>query len=598
MRGAYFYLGMVGKHPARIHLLNLKGARISHAPMMGHMLSQLFIADENGARQGLPGANGCPAVDAAGGRLASNWRGSPRISAPDRSEGRMRAMLDASPDGIVVLGCDGIVTEINPAGLEMLEAGATEKVQGAPLAEFVCAEHREAFDVCLEALRRGEKGYAEFESIGRRGGRRWVEMYAAPSRNAGGEVISILGILRDNTARRELDKQFIQAQKMEVVGQLASGVAHDFNNMLGIILGYSEMLMDRMVPGSPQYEDVQAVFHTGERAAALTRQLLIFSRKQTPRPQVVDLSELVANIDHMLRRLIGENIKLVTLPDPEVCGVEADPGQIEQVLMNLTVNARDSMPNGGTITIETANATVNEGDPGHQGVPPGSYVVLSVTDTGAGMSDEVKSKIFEAFFTTKPVGQGTGLGLATCQTIVRHWRGQLTVESRLGAGSVFKVYLSRVAQSAKAEKSCDPSGLPPRGVETVLVVEDEPGLLALTAIVLQRQGYTVLKAANGREALGIVHERPAAAIDLVLTDMVMPEMGGRMMADWLRALSPGIKVLFTSGYTDCALGGVIEADMDFLPKPYTPSGLLHKVRDVIDRAGLKAMAQSPDVIES
>jgi CheY-like chemotaxis protein len=299
---------------------------------------------------------------------------------------------------------------------------------------------------------------------------------------------------------------------------------------------------------------------------------------------MVDLSELIVKIDPMLRRLIGENIQLVTLPEPELDRVETDSSQIEQVLMNLTVNARDAMPNGGVITVETRNATVISGDPAHPGVTPGSYSLFSVTDTGIGISDEVKSKIFEAFFTTKPPGKGTGLGLATCLGIVRQWRGHIAVESRPGAGSTFKVYLPSLPASARAEKSSVSSGPPPRGVETVLVVEDEPGLLALTSIVLQRHGYTVLKAPNGREALGIVQERPGE-IDLVLTDMVMPEMGGRIMADWLRTIRPGLKVLFTSGYTECSMEETAESAMEFLAKPYAPSDLLHKVREVLDRAG-------------
>ncbi len=509
---------------------------------------------------------------------------------PDPSQIRLRAMLDASPDGLLVVGREGRITDINPAGLEIFEAASIDELTGAPLGEFVSCDHREAFDICVEALWRGEKGSAEFESIGRGGKRRWIEMHAAPLRDGKGEVASFLGILRDNTARRELNKQFIQAQKMEIVGHLASGVAHDFNNMLGIILGYTEMMMEGMVPGSIQYEQAEAVFHTSERAAALTHQLLIFSRKETPRPRMVDLSELIVKIDPMLRRLIGENIKLVTLPEPDLRQVEADPSQIEQVLMNLTVNARDAMPNGGMITVETGNANISEGDPAHPGMAPGSYSLLPVTDTGAGMSDEVKSKIFEAFFTTKPAGKGTGLGLATCHGIVRHWRGHIEVDSRLGAGSTFRVYLPCQPASAKAEICSDPSGPPPRGVETVLVVEDEPGLLALSSIVLKRQGYTVLGASNGREALGIVHDRPEE-IDLVITDMVMPEMGGRIMADWLQTLRPGIKVLFTSGYTECSLEGAADTAMEFIPKPYTPSELLRKVREVLDFAGARGPAQ-------
>ena len=563
------------------------------------MSTQRLTARKGHFGRELPGSPPRTEAQAAGAPVAPDWRVLPRTTASPMSEGRLRAMLDASPDSVLVVGRDGSVAEINRAGLEMFQAGSMEELAGAPLADFVCAEHREAFGLCVEALWRGEKSYSEFESTGRHGRRLWLEMHAAPLRDAEGKVVAYLGILRDITARRELNKQFIQAQKMEVVGHLVGGVTHDFNNMLGIILGYTEMLMDGMVPGSPQHEEAEAVFHTAERAAALTNQLLIFSRKQTPRPQVVDLSELIVKIDPMLRRLIRENIKLVTLPEPELGRIEADPSQIEQVLMNLTVNARDAMPNGGMITIETANTTVEDSpDPAHPGVEPGKYAVLSVADTGAGMSDEVKSKIFQAFFTTKPEGQGTGLGLATCHNIVRHWHGCLTVRSALGAGSVFKVYLPCLPPSAKVEKSGLPTVSSPRGVETILLVEDEPGLLQLTAIVLRRHGYTVLKAANGREALSIVHDRPDGEIDLVVTDMVMPEMGGRMMADWLFAIRPEIKVLFTSGYTDFGNGGAARAEMDFIPKPYTPSALLRQVREVIDRAPAGTAAQPPCAIEA
>jgi PAS domain S-box-containing protein len=565
------------------------------------MFMQRFIALAGLAGNDEP--QSAPAVSKVEGRPAQPTPGGPRDSepgpkaekSPGLTEERLRAILDASPDAVLVVGRDGAIAEANPAGLELFEAGTTLEMAGTPLVDFVCAEQREAFGVCLEGLWRGEKSYAEFESLGRHGRRRWVEMHAAPLRGAAGEVISFLGILRDNTARRELDKQFIQAQKMEVVGHLASGVAHDFNNILGIVMGYTEILMSNMDPCSVQHEQAQTVFHTAERAAALTRQLLIFSSAQTPRPEVLDLSEVITNLDRMLRRLIGENINLVTVPEPELGRIEADTTQIEQVLMNLTINARDAMGGGGTITIETGNETVPEGSvSGTTGtdLPPGGYVYFSVKDTGAGIADEVKSRIFEAFFTTKPAGQGTGLGLATCQSIVRHWRGAITVDSTLGVGSIFKVYFPRMASSAKLEKLIERTGPAPRGSETVLLVEDEPGLLELTAIVLQRQGYTVLKASNGREALGMVQERNAGEIGLVVTDMVMPEMGGRMMADWLYAMNPGIKVLFTSGYTDCGHGGAIARDMDFIHKPYTPSALLRKMREVMDRGAIAPGAQT------
>jgi PAS domain S-box-containing protein len=525
---------------------------------------------------------------------AADSRFSGQINSPATSESRLKGLFNASPDGIVVVARDGFICEANAAALQFFEADTVRDLAAAPLGGFICPEYHGSFAACLDALWEGHKRSAEFELLGRNGARRWVDMHAAPVLGQDGQILSFVAILRDTAQRRELNKQFIQAQKMEVVGHLASGVAHDFNNLIGIIMGYSEMLIQSAAPGSHQLEDALVVFQTAERAAALTQQILIFSRNGTPEPQKVDLGAIIVQMDRMLRRLIGENITLATKPDPDLSLIEADPGQVEQVLMNLTVNARDAMQNGGALTIETSNATVTEGDPAHPGVPPGKFVVLSVADTGDGMTEEVRARIFNAFYTTKPAGQGTGLGLSTCQSIVQFWHGYFAVESKPGAGSTFKVYLPAIARSAKADTSNpqSQSAPPPRGVETILLVEDEPGLLALTAIVLQRQGYTVLKAGNGNEALSVVHARRRGDIDLVMTDMVMPEMGGRMMAEWLRAFDPQIKVLFTSGYTDVGHGGGIEAGMDFIPKPYTPTDLLHKVREAIDRSGPKPAALS------
>jgi two-component system cell cycle sensor histidine kinase/response regulator CckA len=510
---------------------------------------------------------------------------SAKTAALHASEARLRTIFETGPDCVQVVGRDGKVTEINPAGLHMFEADSLEQMAERSVAQFVGDEHLEVFNSCVEAVWRGEKGSVAFEMVGLRGARRWLEMHAAPLRDATGEIVALLGIARDNTARKELEAQFVQAQKMEVVGQLAGGVAHDFNNLLGVIMGYSELAMNDLSSGSPVHECVTEIFQTAERAAALTRQLLIFSRKQTAQPELLDLSDVIAGIDPMLRRLIGENVKLVSEPALDLGPVEADPGQIEQVLMNLTVNARDAMPNGGTITIATSSATVpDDGIFGAQ-IAPGHYVVLSVADNGHGMSAEVKARIFEAFFTTKPPGVGTGLGLATCQSIVSRWHGQITVESALGVGTKFNVYLPCVTGSIEAAAAAGPKGALPRGTETILIVEDEPGLRELAASVLQKQGYTILKAGNGQEALRMVRERRGQPIDLVLTDMVMPEMGGKMMADWLQATNPEIKILFTSGYTDCGLDGALNAGTEFLPKPYTPSALVRKTREVIDRAG-------------
>jgi CheY-like chemotaxis protein len=313
----------------------------------------------------------------------------------------------------------------------------------------------------------------------------------------------------------------------------------------------------------------------------------------------VDLSEVIANIDRMLRRLIGENIKLSTLPEPEMDLIEADPCQIEQVIMNLTVNARDAMPTGGDITISSSMIQVVPGEEESMGLKPGRYAVISVADNGAGMSEEVKARIFEAFFTTKPLGKGTGLGLATCMSIVQQWNGKIFVDSTLGKGTTFRVFLPCLAGAVRVERAvASQAGEPTRGVETVLLVEDDPGLLQLTASVLERQGYQVLRATNGREGLGIVHEQEAKSVDVVVTDMVMPEMGGRMMADWLHALNPSLKILFTSGYTDLGSGGVIEAGLDFIHKPYTPTAMLRKIREILDRPAEASAPASDEALDA
>jgi two-component system, cell cycle sensor histidine kinase and response regulator CckA len=513
---------------------------------------------------------------------------SAQTAALHASESRLRVIFESGPDGVQVVGRDGKLIEINPAGLQMFEADSVEQLANFPMAHFVTEPHLKAFNACEETVWRGEKSCVEFEVVGFRGARRCLEMHAAPLRDSAGQIVALLGIVRDNTARKELEAKFIQAQKMEVVGQLAGGVAHDFNNLLGIIMGYSEAAMSEVSAESPMHGDLLTILQTAERAAMLTRQLLIFSRKETVQPKVLDLSEAITGIQPMLRRLIGENIKLVAEPELDLGCVEADPGQIEQVVMSLTVNARDAMPNGGTITIATANVRITGDEMNGPKMTPGDYVALSVADDGHGMSEEVKARIFDAFFTTKPAGVGTGLGLATCQSIVSRWRGHITVETALGAGTKFTIYLPCVRGSVGNVAASGPSEALPRGSETILVVEDEPGLRDLSASILQKQGYVVLKAGNGQEALRIVRERRGLQIDLVLTDMVMPEMGGKVMAEWLQATNPEIKIIFASGYTDYGLDGGLDLEMEFLQKPYTLSALVRRVREVIDRAGREA----------
>jgi signal transduction histidine kinase len=412
--------------------------------------------------------------------------------------------------------------------------------------------------------------------------------------------------VEERTERRRLEEEFIQAQKMEGVGQLAGGVAHDFNNILAVIMGYSDLIMSELGPASPLQKYAGEIRHASERAAGLTRQLLIFSRKQTVQPVVLDLNDVVQDMDKMLRRLIGENIEMTMIPGKQTGRVKADPGHVGQVLMNLVVNARDAMPNGGRLTIATSNVTLDENyspcgvgvcaSPGgaplltpqgkrtHPGAIPGDYVMLSVSDTGAGMTDEVKARLFEPFFTTKPLGKGTGLGLATCQTIVQQSGGHIGVYSEVGNGTTFKIYFPRVEQPPDVAARPIQAGPLPRGTETLLVVEDEPAVRHLACSILEAQGYTVLCASNGQDGLRAVREHKGSPIRLVVTDVIMPLMGGKVMTEWLKTTHPGFKILFTSGYTDDAIAqhGVLDAGVEFLAKPYTPATLARKVRELLD----------------
>jgi signal transduction histidine kinase len=384
---------------------------------------------------------------------------------------------------------------------------------------------------------------------------------------------------------RRLEELFIQSQKMEVVGQLASGVAHDFNNILAVIIGYTDLMIQELGPGHALHKHASEIKHAVDRASKLTRQLLIFSRKQTVQPVVLDLNEVLKNLDKMLRKLIDENIELVLVPGKQIGRVKADSGYVGQVLMNLVVNARDAMPNGGRLAIETRDVTLAEDYAcAHPDVTPGDYVMLAVSDTGTGMTDEVKARIFEPFFTTKPKGKGTGLGLATCQTIVKQSGGHVSVDSEAGKGTVFKVYFPRVEQSLQVAASPVPTGPLPRGTETLLIVEDESSLRQLAHGVLSAQGYEVLLAANGQDGLRVAREHKGRPIRLAVTDVVMPQMSGKVMAEWLKTTHPDLKILFTSGYTDDAIAhhGVLEPGVAFLPKPYTPATLTRKVRELLD----------------
>ncbi len=385
--------------------------------------------------------------------------------------------------------------------------------------------------------------------------------------------------------RKRLETQLVQAQRMEAIGQLAGGVAHDFNNLLTGILGYASLALKRLPEQEPVSEDIRQIQRAGERAADLTRQLLAFSRKQIISPKVIDLNAVVDSARKLLQRLIGEDIELVTTLAPSLNRVKADASQMEQVIMNLAVNSRDAMPNGGKITIETGSVDLDETYARqHVGVKPGPYVMLAVSDTGSGMDSVTLGRLFEPFFTTKEKGKGTGLGLATVYGIVNQNGGNIWVYSEVGRGTTFKVYLPRVEQAAEAGAPEPKRAAPATGSETILLVEDDSMVRKLAAHVLKNAGYKVLEAADGLEALKVCGQA-GGAIDLAITDVVMPQMGGRELAQRLKQTYPNLKILYFSGYTSDAIvrHGVLEGGLDFLQKPFTLEELTQKVRDALDR---------------
>jgi len=414
------------------------------------------------------------------------------------------------------------------------------------------------------------------------------EATISPIKDAQGRITSYVAVKRDVTHEVALQLQFLQAQKMEAVGRLAGGVAHDFNNRLTAITGYGELCIRRLPEGDPLRRHMEEILKAADRATTLTRQLLAFSRKQVLETILLDLNELLTNIHDMLHRVIGEDVNLVILLEPTpLWPIKADPGQIEQVLLNLAVNARDAMPLGGQLTIRTANRTVDETFARqHVGMTPGDYVQLSVADTGSGMTDEVKSHLFEPFFTTKEGGKGTGLGLATSYGIVKQSNGQIVVASKPDAGTTFDIYLPRAGGELKAANHAVVAEEPPhsRGDETILLVEDEEAVRELAQLILRELGYNVLSAEDGSHALQVVHEHQDQRIDLLVTDIVMPKMGGRELAERMRQTAPNLKVLFITGYSAEAEGisRMLSQITFYLPKPFTPSALGRKVRETLN----------------
>lgn len=503
-----------------------------------------------------------------------------------QSEIYFRRLTESSLDLITILGPDGII-RYESSSIEGALGYKPEEYTGKNAFEFVHPDDTpRVLHAFMEALqKKGNTPLLNFRFRHKDGSYRILEgvgnnMLADPA------VGAIVFNSRDIIERKRLEEQFLQAQKVQAIGQLAAGVAHDFNNILTAILGYADMLLMQFKAGDPHQGHVAGIKQATIRATALTRQLLAFGRKQMLQPTVMDLNTSISEMDKMLRRLLGEGVDLTAIPHPQLGRVKADPGQVEQVILNLAVNARDAMPRGGKLTIETNNVRLDEEYARHRTeVQPGDYVMLAVSDNGSGMTPDVRNRLFEPFFTTKEKGKGTGLGLATCHGIVKQSGGHIAVYSELGMGTTFKVYLPRVDEGVNISTGpVEESANLPRGDETLLLVEDEPMVRELGASLLSKLGYTVLVASNGRQALNLIHADRGRTIHALVTDVVMPEMGGKDLADSLRIISPQIKVIFCSGYTEdvASLRGEAGSPIVFLPKPYTMAVLANKVREVLD----------------
>jgi PAS domain S-box-containing protein len=497
---------------------------------------------------------------------------------------RFIGIYESSKDAIAYSTLDGLFLDVNDSFLK-LTGHTKEELLTKTYQDLTPMEYRKfEADIIQKIIRSGEPAEYEKEYLRKDGSLVATSLTVFVVKNREGQPGALAAIIKDVTERKTLEMQLFQAQKMEAIGQLTGGIAHDFNNLLTIVNGYSEMLLQTLPASDPQRDNAVQIKEAGERAVLLTRQLLAFSRRQMLEPKVLELNAVVTNTEKMLTRMIGEDIQLVTALMPRLGRVKADPGQIEQVIVNLAVNARDAMPQGGKLTIETANVELDENFARrHVVVKPGQYVMLAASDTGCGMDAETQKRIFEPFFTTKERGKGTGLGLATVYGIVKQSGGSIWVYSEVGRGTTFKMYLPRVEEEPDAVLPGTVRAAPLKGTETILLVEDDTPLRKLTLAILRHGGYDVLSAASREEALQLCgrHQGP---IHLMLTDVVMPGRSVREFVEQLASTRPAMKVLHMSGYTDDTVvrHGVMEQSVAFLQKPFTTHSLLRKVREVLD----------------
>src|SRR6267143_6251370 len=498
---------------------------------------------------------------------------------------RMASIVESSEDAIIGKTLDGIVKSWN-RGAERMFGYTADEVIGKPIGLLIPQDRREEESQIIERVKQGEH-VSHFETVRRRKDGKDIDiaLTISPIEDGEGRAMGFSEIARDITEHKSLEAQLRQSQKMEGVGQLAGGIAHDFNNLLTVINSYSAMVLGELDFSNPFVRNgIEQIKEAGHRAASLTRQLLMFSRQQVLNPKVLDMNEVVSNIAQLLRRLIGEDVTQFLCLHPALGRVKIDLGQMEQVIMNLAVNARDAMPGGGQLTIETENVELdNAYARKHARVQPGPYVMLAVSDTGCGMDADTQARIFEPFFTTKGPGKGTGLGLATVYGIVKQSGGNIWVYSELGKGTTLKIYLPRVEQTSELPESGAAPVELPRGSETVLLVDDDEMVRALAHAILERYGYRVLAARNIQDALRFAEEGPHA-IHLLLTDTIMPVMNGPELAKRFRAIRPETKILFMSGYTDNVISytAALEPGTAFLQKPFTPQTLTHKVHEVLN----------------
>ena len=487
-------------------------------------------------------------------------------------------------DMIAVVNVDGTRVYNSPSYQRLLGYSPEELRATSAFEQIHPDDRSKVVEAAEEAKRSGRGRRVEYRIRHKDGNWITLESTASAVRDSSGQIKKLVIVNRDITERKQLEEQLRLSQKIEAIGRLSGGIAHDFNNLLGVIIGYTEALQKRMPLDAPFREAIDEIQRAGKRAASLTQQLLAFSRKQVLEPRILDLNAIVSDVEKMLGRLIGEHIDLTLVLSKAIGMVKADRTQIEQVMLNLAVNARDAMPQGGKLTIETANVELDEASARRpRYLLPGSYVLLKVTDTGCGMNPDVQAHIFEPFFTTKEKGKGTGLGLATVYGVIKQSGGYVLVESELGKGTTFEVYLPRVAATGEIAKEARPSAkLIKKHEAAVLLVEDEPSLRKLARDVLRETGYTVFEAADAFQALEIA-KQTEIEIDLLLTDVIMPGMSGRALADALSSSRPETRVLYMSGYTDgeIATQGVLNAETSILHKPFTQDELIRRVEDVL-----------------